>query len=436
MRQTILLLILLTTYSVNSQHLQRQANWEFQVKTTDDGAIVIESVTGGSSIANAGIKAKDVIISLNGLPISSNASLTQAKKQIKAGENVVLGIIREGKQRSISFTVPAKPFESFPGVDIIHGEAKSSYGYFVQTITAKPKSNPSGRKLPGLFFVGWLTCDPVELNPSSVDGWAMLIHDFATKSGMAFMRVEKPGVGDSQGPPCEACDLKHDMAAYQAAFKEFKKLDFVDSTQVFVFGGSIGGALAPVLMQNESIKGIIVSNTFSRTWFEHFLDFERTRLQLTGKTYTEVNQTMKLFAEFYNDYLLSGKTPAEVTMAKPHLKDIWYDKPASQFGRPSAYHHQVQQLNVPAAWEQIDAPVLVLYGEYDWIMSRQEHEYITQIVNSNHPGTAELKIITKMDHHFSIYKTPKEAFEGNYINYSTDVFPMIQNWIKSKLAPN
>lgn len=436
MKHLILSLVLISSLVANSQNLKRQAKWEFEVKTSPEEKITVKSIAPGSSTAKAGLKENDLIISINGQLINSNTSFVQAKKKIKAGEEVSIKIKREGKEKTISFKSPAKPFESMEGVEIINGEARSSYGYYVQTISTKPKSTPAGRKLPGIFFVGWLTCDPVEINPNSMDGWALLIQDFATKSGMAFMRVEKPGVGDSQGPDCQSCDLNQDMAAYRTAFKEFKKLDFVDSSQIFVFGGSIGGALAPVLMQNENLKGIIVANTFGRTWYEHFLDFERTRLEFAGKSFSEINQSMKLFAEFYGDYLLHNKTPRDVISAKPHLKDLWYDGPESQFGRPSVYHHQVQQLNVPAAWQKINFPVLVIYGEYDWIMSRQEHEYIAHVVNSSHPGSAELKIIPQMDHHFSIYKTPKEAFEGNYINYSQDVFPSIQNWIKSKVTNN
>jgi hypothetical protein len=73
-------------------------------------------------------------------------------------------------------------------------------------------------------------------------------------------------------------------------------------------------------MQNENLKGIIVANTFSRSWFEHFLDFERTRLEFAGKSFAEINQIVKLFSEFYGDYLLKAKTPDEVLQSKPHLK--------------------------------------------------------------------------------------------------------------------
>lgn len=429
----LILGVILVAEAACGQHLKRQAQWEFQIDFSD-GKAIVKSVGVNSAAYRAGLRERDVVATINDQSVPSTAAVAQLQRATKGGDVLRIHVVRSGKQKSIVYQIPPKLPEPFEGVEIIMGESMSSFGYYVRTITTRPTTAVSGGKMPALFFVGWLSCDPVEVNPAVMDGWAMLIRDFATKSGMVFMRVEKPGMGDSQGPPCEASDLRHDLAAYRAAFGDLKKLDFVDSTRIIVFGGSIGGALAPVLMRDENPKGIVVANTFSRTWFEHFLDFERTRLAFAGKTFTEVNRNMKLFSEFYADYLLRGKTPGEVLEAKPHLAGIWYDKPGSQFGRPSAYHHQVQDLDVPAAWEKTDCPVLVIYGEYDWIMSRQEHEYIAHVVNSRRPGLAELKIIPGMDHHFSVYKTPREAFDGNYVNYSTDVFAVIQRWVEATMT--
>lgn len=428
--RTIFIFLVLFPFACLSQNLKRQASWPFRFTLIDEGLVLAQSVDPQSIAAKAGLREGDQIISINNQKLSDLNSIEKAKSEIKAGATVTLMVVRSGEKRTISFKAPMKPYETIEGIEVKHGEVKTSFGYYVQTITTLPVKRPE--KLPALFFVGWLSCDPVETNPSNMDGWAQLIQDFAAKSGMAFMRVEKPGLGDSQGPDCSQCDLSHELAAYASAFKAFKRMSFVDSTQMFVFGGSIGGALAPVLMQNEKLKGMIVANTFSRTWFEHFMDFERTRLELSGSPFSTVNKSMTLFAEFYTNYLIHQNTPGEIVTKEPHLKEIWYDEPSSQFGRPSAYHQQVQQLDVSGAWEKINFPVLVLYGEYDWIMSRYEHDYIVHVVNETHPGNATLQVIPQMDHHFSVYKSPQEAFESSYINYSKEALPIVMNWIKSR----
>lgn len=428
MKKTSLLLFILLNvpFLLSSQNLKRQASWPFKLSISDNGMVTVSSLE--SVAVKAGLLDKDEIVTINGKKITGQPDITQVKKEIKGGDIVNITAKRGGKEVKASFKILPRPFEKYEGIDVNYGEVKTQYGYSVQTITTRPAGVT--KKMPGIFFVGWLSCDPVEVNPANLDGWAQLIQDFAARSGMAFMRVEKPGMGDSGGPDCESCDLENDMAAYRAGFAAFKKMSFIDSTQLFVFGGSIGGALAPVLMQNEKLKGIIVANTFSRTWFEHFMDFERGRLELSGNA-KELNKSMNLFSEFYSDYLIKKQTPGEVIKQKPHLAEIWYDEPTSQFGRPAKYHHQVQHLDVAGAWQKLSSPVLVIYGQYDWIMSRQEHEYIVHLVNGLRPGTATLQVIPNMDHHFSVYKTTQEAFEGSYVNYSKDVFPMIMNWIKT-----
>jgi hypothetical protein len=66
-------------------------------------------------------------------------------------------------------------------------------------------------------------------------------------------------------------------------------------------------------------------------------------------------------------------------------------------------------------------------------MTKQEHEYIVNLVNATHQGNGELIVIKGMDHHFSIYGNLKESFEASSINYSKDVFPIIKQWMERKL---
>jgi pimeloyl-ACP methyl ester carboxylesterase len=97
------------------------------------------------------------------------------------------------------------------------------------------------------------------------------------------------------------------------------------------------------------------------------------------------------------------------------------------------YYQQVQDKNVAAAWEKIKVPVLVIYGEYDWIMSREDHEEIVRIVNSNTPGKAQLVIIPKMSHNYSLHPTLKDAFNGRNSTYAYQARDAILNWLKNNI---
>ena len=69
-------------------------------------------------------------------------------------------------------------------------------------------------------------------------------------------------------------------------------------------------------------------------------------------------------------------------------KPFGYDSPDGQYGRPAAFYQQLQALNLGEVWQSVNAPVLVIRGTGDNIMSRADSEAIVQIVNHVHPGHA------------------------------------------------
>jgi hypothetical protein len=75
---------------------------------------------------------------------------------------------------------------------------------------------------------------------------------------------------------------------------------------------SNGGGFAPLVPQEEKVRGYVVAGGWSKTWFEHMLELERRRLKLGGKKPGEVTDAIKGYAEFYTDYLRRKMTPREI----------------------------------------------------------------------------------------------------------------------------
>lgn len=75
--------------------------------------------------------------------------------------------------------------------------------------------------------------------------------------------------------------------------------------------------------------------------------------------------------------------------------------------------------------------MLVIYGEYDWIMSRDDHRQIVDIVNQLHPGLAKYIEIPKMGHNITLHTSAQEAFTGANPKYASEVFKIIMNWLKN-----
>jgi pimeloyl-ACP methyl ester carboxylesterase len=319
------------------------------------------------------------------------------------------------------------PYEQIAGRSVEYGSVLSARGQRVRTVTTRPP-NASGR-LPLIVFIPWLSCDSVESPRGPTDGWARMLHAVASSVDAVFVRVDKPGVGDSEGD-CAQTTLEDDLAAYRAAIRAGLERPDVDPSRLTLFGGSIGAALAPLLALDFNVHALIAAGGFSRTWFEHILGHERRRLTLSGSSPSAVNAAMRGFVDFYALYLDSRLTPAEVISRRPDLKTLWYDAPEHQYGRHARYFQEVQAQNVEAAWDAVRVPTLVLWGEYDWIMGRADQERIVEIVNAHAPALARLVVVPGMNHHFERFATPAEAFREKGGVYAADAAALIVDWLR------
>ena len=70
-----------------------------------DGTLLVSQVERGSSAYAAGLREGDRVTGLNGTAVSSIQALKDAKAGLLPGESVSLQILRDGKTRSITFTV-------------------------------------------------------------------------------------------------------------------------------------------------------------------------------------------------------------------------------------------------------------------------------------------------------------------------------------------
>jgi pimeloyl-ACP methyl ester carboxylesterase len=325
--------------------------------------------------------------------------------------------------------------EAIPGLDVVYGQAMSDKGYRVRTYTTRP-AGVRGR-LPVIVFIPWLSCDAVErpFGPGA-DGWAKMMQAVMRGVPAQFVRIEKPGVGDSEGPDCSASDLDHDMAGFRAGIRAALADPGADPTRWLLFGGSVGAALVPLLASEFHPRGLIATGGFARTWHEHMLDIERRRLTLSGRTPAEVNAAMKSFAEFYDAVLLQGLTPAAAIARKPELARVWYDGPAHHYGRPIRYYQQLQSLDVETAWDRVRVPTLVLWGDYDWIMGRDEPERSVALLRARDPPLVTYVVRHGMNHHFDVFPDPVAAFNEENGTFDEGAAQAIVDWISARLRDN
>jgi pimeloyl-ACP methyl ester carboxylesterase len=310
--------------------------------------------------------------------------------------------------------------EHFENAEVIYDWVTNKHGDKLRTFITRPKN--AGAKVPAIFIVGWLSCDSMEYAKGETDGFGALMLRLAEQSGYATVRMDKPGVGESTGN-CAHADFKSELEGWQSAFDSLAKYDFIDLDRVFVLGLSNGGGFSPLVAGQHPVRGYIPTSSWGRTWYEHMLEHERRRITNPANSAAEVNRQVKIFTEFYNLYLIQRMTPGDIIAKHPKWKSVWYDQPTGQYGRPAAFYQQLQDLNLGEVWEKVNAPVFVIYGAADTIMSHADAAAISNIVNRAHPGQAQFLEIEGMDHLLTVDD-----------KFYAPLVPKILDWIKDQLA--
>src|SRR5215813_5229205 len=128
-------------------------------------------------------------------------------------------------QSSAQQAANGRPREHFQNAEITYDWVSDTQGNQLRTFVTRPR-NVSG-KVPAIFFVGWLSCDSVEYPKGETDGFGAIFWRLIEQSGYATMRMDKPGVGESQGD-CAHTDFNTELSGYQSAFEDMLKYDFID----------------------------------------------------------------------------------------------------------------------------------------------------------------------------------------------------------------
>jgi pimeloyl-ACP methyl ester carboxylesterase len=316
---------------------------------------------------------------------------------------------------------PPRKREQFHRAEIVYNWVNNSRGQKIRTFVTRPKS--AAGRVPVIFFVGWLSCDSVEYPDGETDGFGAIFWRLIEQSGFATMRLDKPGVGESEGN-CAQTDFQAELDSYRAAFDSISKYPFMDRDAVFVVGLSNGGGTSPLIPGQHPVRGFVAASSWGRTWYEHMLEHERLRLSRNQQlSPADVNEAVKAFTDFYALYLVHRMTPGEIVAQHPAWKKLWYDAPDGQYGRPAAFYQQLQDLNLGKTWEEVTAPVLVLRGAADTIMSRSDSLAIADTVNRAHPAHASYLEIDAADHLLAVNDKLNDR-----------VVPIILDWTQKQLA--
>ncbi len=411
------------------QDLSRRASWEARLSAlgTSPGALVT-SIDAESPLKKVGIIENDIILQVNGKSIQSDEDLTSITYALRAdGETELL--VRRGNSITIK-TVNFEPLgmEKHKNLDIYYEQITSDYGNRQRVIITKPKND--ARVQPAIVLIQGLSCSTIENYPGRRGNWAKQINHIVEQSGVIVMRVEKPGVGDSEGD-CAKTDFITELEGYRSAIRHLKSKTYVDTTRIVVYGASMGSALAPLLANEFDLAGVISDGTFFKTWFEHMLEIERRIRRMSGDDQTTIVKKMnEAYIPLYYGMLIEKKSYKDIINSYPAIAEYNYHPEEHMYGRPMAYYQQLQNFDLAGEWEKLTVPVRILYGSNDWIMSEFDNHMIIQVLDRVGHKDHELTIYPGLDHWNTIHKSSSDSFLGRPGEWDPNVPELIVKWAK------
>lgn len=425
----VIILALLTSFNTSSQDLGRRADWQAVISSPANevpGALIREIIPD-SPMDKAGLRAGDLIISIDGLLLEDEEKWVDLRYGLRADQQVNFAILRDGQALNFRVKFNAVPLEEHQGLDTYYEYVTSRYGIRHRTIITKPKI--SGKQA-AVILIGGLSCSSIEVHPGRDSNWAKTITGLVERSGMVVMRIEKAGVGDSEGN-CSESNFQMDLAGFRAALVSLKSKPYVDPDKIVVYGSSMGSAIAPLLANEAGLAGVISDGTFFKTWFEHMLEIERRILQFQGNSEKEI--AMKLnnyFIPLYYGMLIQNQSFKEVVDLYPALGQYNYHSARHMYGRPVTYYQQLQRFDLAAEWEKIKVPVRILRGTNDWIMSSFDNHMIIDVLVRNGHKDHILHEYPGLDHWNTIHESAKDSFDGNPGVWDQGTIDIIVNWAR------
>ena len=284
-------------------------------------------------------------------------------------------------------------------------------------------TRPDGVEAPlnPLFLTQWVSCGPLHYRPRSSTSKSLAL--LAQHSGLSLVRVERSGSGDSSGPPCSELDYDTEIAHYQQAFGQVLESGDVDASRIYFFGSSLGSTTAPLLArylqdQGYTLGGVAVQGGGAYSYLERMLAFEQNYLDRRPSQTRLEDRTVQYQqrVRFLVEYLVNQRHPDDIAGDSTAMAlirdDILGMDDESHYGRPYRWHQQAAQYNFAAAWSALEAPVLVIYNEYDQYEAPYGATLLADTVNRGGRGSAEFKLQQGLGHSSGAYADALAAYAG------------------------
>lgn len=298
----------------------------------------------------AGIVEGDVVTAVDDRPVRSLREVRTALAAL--ADTATFSLARRVRATA---RVQRRPMEESTLYDAIDGRLRA--------LVTRP-----ARRAPAVLLMQGISLASIE-DSAAFAAIVRALPDLVT------MRVDKRGVGDSLG---ELPDFAEEVEDFRAALSTLARYDFVDPNAIFVFGHSVGGMIAPLLLTSDTppIAAIAVYGTSAKRWLTCLDESARRQARLRGQDDAGV-------AERQRETIARGEDE-----------------------RSARFHEQLDEIDLAEAWRNVRCPTHVVHGEFDWVVSADEARDVAQLARGS------LARLEGLDHAMTRHETLERSLEG------------------------
>jgi pimeloyl-ACP methyl ester carboxylesterase len=400
-----------------------------------DAPLVLKAgvVDAKLTASKAGLMSGDLVFAINGKKLAPGI-VGATVRNTAIGENFTFNVLRNGNKIDLTSPLTEKLREPTNAKYEVTYSHVVSFGKKMRTIITHPRS--SG-KHPALFFIQGYSGVTIDfaLSTATGDGSSVagpILRDFA-EDNFVTIRVEKPGIGDSEGGAFSDLDYLTELDIYRQALKQLKLQKDVDENNVFIFGHSMGGCFGPMVASENPVKGITAYGTAGRTWYEYFLDNSRSQNLLAGATYQDTDTDLRITSRIFAMAFLENMSASDIKKAHPDLAeatDAMFPN-GMMNNKTLEYWRQLSQINFPDYWAKCNTHVLAVRGLTDFVSYDSDHSLIAETVNSVKPGWGKFINIPQIDHLFHNFKSKKESqLNFGKGQYTPSFSKILKTWVR------
>ena len=435
MKKSILFsLITMMVHTTQAQELGRRGFLGVQMENLTDDlkniigideefGVLINNVIPNSTAASAGFQKGDILVSINNNAFRNSNDVVKYIPGLKSDVLFNYVIIRDKKKQTGTALLKPYAVEHYADIDVEYTDVKSSVGLHRIILT---KSKQKTQKKPLLVFIGGIGCYSLDTPVDTSRGETQLLNTLARR-GFVTARLEKPGVGDGVGhsKPCNEISFEEEKNAYVAAIEKLKKRSDVDENSVYIFGHSMGGVFAPLVAASTNVKGIITYGTIGSNFLEHLAKTRRTIGEAFNFQPEQIDALVKDYCECATYYFADKMTTQQAAKKKEVCAEY-----LSVFDlRSRSYNDELYSYNIPLLWKGYKGNVLFLWGESDYVSSRDDHEILARALKSYNEARSEFQTVKNTDHGMNKANSFQTA-TLNQGSYNSEIDLIVLSWLK------